>query len=840
VKSSRLLRRTESRSACHPGGCRGRGKGAATFRLADTGQQQEPTPRQVADDLVATLSLAEKIELTQQTQPALPRLGLPAADFTLRCVTDGVESEFPLPLGLGSSWDPDLVARVGVAMADEIRASGGGGVREIPLVNPSYDPRHARNERGFGEDPLLCSKLGVVYALGLRGPEKAHPKTVPVVRHVDDLDRCAMAPGFNLRVFNEYEMPVYRAVVETGGAAGIVLSQMMIEDYPALAAQLFQLVLRGWSDGEAAIWSEKQPGRPLTSGGQALALRLGADAFMGGERTVEEIAEAYHRGEVTEAMITAAARRMLMLRLQLLASSAGPAHVDRKAHQELVQRASRESIVLLRNDGLLPLLVGPGMRLAVIGPHGEGLADALSRRVTAQYVSGADIVTVPGLDGEFELNEWRPGRYTLTSETMTFDATAGPDGVVIDDEGAPLEWQRVAHGIADAVALAREADVVVLAIGSNPALDGENRTTLELPPQQHQLVRAVRAANPNVVLVVRSSYPYALRWEDTYLPAILWSAHPADEAVAEILFGDHAPSGRLPQTWYRADDDLPPTLDYDLIQGSGTYLYQESEPLYAFGHGLTYTTFTYEDLDLSSRVINSHDSVTVTVRVRNDGFRDCHEVVQLYTRQLNSQVRQPRKVLRDFRKVLIPARESRTVTFRLRGADLCFWDVTRDKWVVETALHEVFVGGSSAKAATSAVLDVHGSTLPARTLAGVAVNAHSYDESMGVSLVDISSVAGPVVAAAKDGAWLGLLGYDLDGCRSWSLTASNDGDDPVPVELRCGAPDGRLLGTVLVPPTTDRRRYAVATGSLMPVDEVSDLFVVFPEQGPWITRIGFA
>ncbi|GAA3437471.1 glycoside hydrolase family 3 protein [Kutzneria kofuensis] len=821
-----------------------RGKGLTTFRLADTGPQQSPTPRQVADDLVATLSIAEKIELTQQTQPALPRLGLPAADFTLRSATDGVESDFPLPLGLGSSWDPELVMRVGAAMADEIRASGGGLVREIPLVNPSYDPRHARNERGFGEDPLLCSKLGAVFALGLRGPEKAHPKTVPVVRHVDDLDRCAMAPGFNLRVFNEYEMPVFRAVFETGGAAGIVLSQMMMEDFPALAAQLLQLVLRGWSDGEAAIWSEKLPDRPLTSGGQALALRLGADAFMGGGRTVDAITEAYRRGEVTEAMITAAARRMLMLRLQLLASSSGPAKVDRKAHRELVRRAARESIVLLRNDGLLPLLVGPGMRLAVIGPHGEGLATELGRRVTAQYVSGSDRVTVPGLDGEFELTEWRHGRFTLASETETLEAITGPDGTMIDrDTEQPLEWQRVSHGIADAVALAREADVVVLAVGSSPELDDGNRSTLELPSQQHQLVRAVRAANPNVVLVVRSGYPYALRWEDTYLPAILWSEHSgraADRATAEILFGDHAPSGRLPQTWYRADADLPPTLDYDLLQGSGTYLYQESEPLYAFGHGLTYTTFAYEDLDLSSRVINADQAVTVTVRVRNTGFRDCHEVVQLYTRQLNSQVRQPRKVLRDFKKVLIPARECRTVTFRLRAADLCFWDVTRDKWVVETALHEVFVGTSSAKAATSAVLDVHGRTLRPRTLARTAIDAHSYDESMGLSLVDMSSEAGPVVSAAKDGAWLGLLGYDPSGCRSWSLTASNAGDEPAPVELRCGAPDGRLLGTVLVPPTTDHRRYAVATGSLMPVDEVSDLFVVFPERGPWITRVAFA
>ncbi|WP_052394533.1 glycoside hydrolase family 3 protein [Kutzneria sp. 744] len=634
-------------------------------------------------------------------------------------------------------------------------------------------------------------------------------------------------------------MPVFRAVVETGGAAGIVLSQLMMEDYPALTAQLLQLVLRGWGDGETTIWSEKLPDRPLSSGGQALALRLGADGFMGGGRTVEAISDACQRGEVTEAMITAAARRMLMMRLQLLAISAGPAHVDRKGHQDLVRRAARESIVLLRNDGLLPLLVGPGMRLAVIGPHGEGLADELSRRVTAQYVSGSDRVTVSGVDGEFELTEWRHGRFTLTSETRTIEAFADPDGTVTAD-GEPLEWQRVSHGIADAVALAREADVVVLAIGSNPALDDGNRDTLELPPQQHQLVRAVRAANPNVVLVVRSAYPYALRWEDTYLPAILWSAHPADEATADILFGDHAPSGRLPQTWHRTDDDLPPTLDYDLIQGSGTYMYQETEPLYPFGHGLTYTSFTYEDMDLSSRVINSHESVTVTVRVRNNGFRDCHEVVQLYTRQLNSQVRQPRKVLRDFRKVLIPARGSRDVTFRLRAADLCFWDVTRDKWVVETALHEVFVGSSSAKAAASAVLDVHGKTLPPRILAGTARTAHSYDESMGLALVDISSEAGLVVTAAKGGAWLGLLGYDPSGCRSWSLTASNAGDDPVPVELRCGAPDGRLLGTVLVPPTTDRRRYAVATGSLMPVDEISDLFVVFPEQGPWITRIGFA
>jgi len=356
-------------------------------------------------------------------------------------------------------------------------------------------------------------------------------------------------------------------------------------------------------------------------------------------------------------------------------------------------------------------------------------------------------------------------------------------------------------------------------------------------------VRAVRAANPNVVLIVRSSYPYALRWEDTYLPAILWSAHPGqacDRATAEILFGDHAPSGRLPQTWHRGDEDLPPTLDYDLIQGGGTYMYQESEPLYAFGHGLTYSTFEYDDLDLSARVIDAKGSVTVTIRVRNTGFRDCHEVVQLYTRQLNSQVRQPRKVLRDFRKVLIPARGSQTVTFRLRAADLSFWDVTRDTWAVETALHEVFVGGSSAKPAASAVLDVHGRTLPPRLLARTSVKAHGYDESIGLALVDISSETGPVVSAAKDGAWLGLLGYDPSGCRTWSVTASNAGDEPVSVELRAGAPDGRLLGTVLVPPTTDSRRYAVATGSLMPADEVTDLFVVFPEKGPWITRVAFA
>ena len=789
------------------------------------------------------LSLAEKIELTQQTQPALPRLGLPAADLTLHSATEGVESDFPLPLGLGSSWDPELVARVGTAIADEVRASGGGLVREIPLVNPAYDPRHSNNERGFGEDPLMCSKLGAMYALGMRGPEKAHPKTVPVVRHVDELDRCAMSPGFNLRVFNEYEMPVFRAVFETGGAAGVVLSQLMMEEYPALAAQLVRFVVRGWSDGEAAIWSEALPERPLTSSGQALALRLGADGFMGGG-SVKDICEAYQRGEVTEPLITAAARRMLMLRLQLLASSSGPVSVDRKAHADLVDRAARESIVLLRNDGLLPLLVGPGMRLAVIGPHAEGLAAELGKRVTAQYVSGSDRVTVAGFDGEFELTEWRHGSYTLVSETETVEAVTRPDGVVVArDDSMPLEWTRATHGIADAVALAREADVVVLAVGNNPALDDGNRTTLELPPQQHQLVRAVRAANPNVVLVVRSSYPYALRWEDTYLPAILWSAHPgeaSDRATAEILFGDHAPSGRLPQTWHRSDSDLPPNLDYDLIQASGTYMYQEKEPLYPFGHGLTYATFEYEGLDLSARVIGSDGSVTVRIRVRNTGFRDCHEVVQLYTRQLNSQVRQPRKVLRDFKKVLIPARGCKTVSFRLRAADLSFWDVTRDKWAVETALHEVFVGGSSAKPAASAVLDVHGKTLRPRLLARSTVNAHAYDESMGVALMDISPETGPVVSAAKDGAWLGLLGYDPSTCRSWSITASNAGDAPVPVELRCGAPDGRLLGTVLLPPTADHRRYAVATGSLMPVDEISDLFVVFPEKGPWITRVAFA
>ncbi|WP_230416420.1 glycoside hydrolase family 3 C-terminal domain-containing protein [Micromonospora tarapacensis] len=268
--------------------------------------------------------------------------------------------------------------------------------------------------------------------------------------------------------------------------------------------------------------------------------------------------------------------------------------------------------------------------------------------------------------------------------------------------GTAFGIELVDDGAARAAALAAAADVAVVALGNHPMVNGretEDRVDLALPARQEALLRAVHAANPHTVLVLTSSYPYAVGWAQEHLPAVLWSAHGGQEhgtALADVLLGDAEPGGRLTQTWYADAADLPDLLDYDVIGADSTYLYYRGEPLYPFGHGLSYTRFDYTDLRLSTASAIAGEEVEVRVDVTNTGGRAGEEVVQLYTRQRRSRVKQPLRQLRDFARIVLTPGERRTVTLRLRTAELGWWDAERDALVVEDATHTVLVGRSAA------------------------------------------------------------------------------------------------------------------------------------------------
>jgi beta-glucosidase len=354
---------------------------------------------------------------------------------------------------------------------------------------------------------------------------------------------------------------------------------------------------------------------------------------------------------------------------------------------------------------------------------------------------------------------------------------------------------------------------------------------MDLAAGQEALVKAVQAANPHTVVVLENSYPDTINWEQQNVPAILWTTHAGQEtghAVADVLFGDVSPSGRLTQTWYRSAADLPDILDYDIINSDRTYLYFGGTPLYPFGYGLSYTSFRYSDLRLNSSTVDAHGSVTVSVEVRNTGSRAGDEVVQLYTHQRTSRDKEPLRQLRGFTRVHLAPGQSTTVRLRLAAADLAHWDVTRSKWVVESGLQDVMVGSSSADIRARGTLRVRGETIPPRNLSRL-TRAETFDSYHGITLVDESKTAGTSVGAVTGGNWIGFAGADLaDGPTSISARVANAGADAGTIQVRLDDPvHGRLIGTVPVASTGDVYTYATATARVARARGIHTVYLVF-------------
>jgi beta-glucosidase len=432
--------------------------------------------------------------------------------------------------------------------------------------------------------------------------------------------------------------------------------------------------------------------------------------------------------------------------------------------------------------------------------------------------------------------------------------TVGYDGVLRADaldaeEADAFTVELVEDGLETAAAVAAGADVAVVVLGNHPMVNGretEDRADLALPPAQEALLRAVHAANPSTALVVTSSYPYAIGWAHDHLPAVLWSAHLGQEsgaALADVLLGRTAdgapaePTGRLPQTWYRDDADLPDLLDYDIIGSDATYLYFRGDPLYPFGHGLGYTRFEHRDLRLDAAEVDATGSVEISVDVVNVGDRPGTEVVQFYTRQRRSRVKQPLRRLRGFRRVRLEPGEQRTVTLRLAAADLAVHDATRDRPVVENARHTVFAARSATDLTASATLTVRGEDIPPRT---APLRAADRDDGYGTRLVDAGPVVGDAVAARGGCAWLAFRDVDL-GAGATEVTArvtAPAGGARLEVRL-----DDLLTGpaaaTIDVPATGDRYAWADVTAAVTGASGVRDVYLVLDTAGARIDRVRF-
>jgi beta-glucosidase len=457
-----------------------------------------------------------------------------------------------------------------------------------------------------------------------------------------------------------------------------------------------------------------------------------------------------------------------------------------------------------------------------------------------------------GADGEVVMRHIASGRYVVVGRDRMLSATGdGPEAAT------PFTVQLISSGRSDAVRAAREADVAVVVVGNHPLINGretEDRVDLALPPAQEALLQAVHAANPRTVAVVQSSYPYGIEWVQNHVPAVIWSAHGGQEyghALADVLFGDAAPAGRLTQTWYASAADLPDLLDYDIIADDATYLYFRGTPLYPFGHGLTYTTFAYSDLRCrpaggerwqETAEVTADGELDVSVVVTNTGARASDEVVQLYTRQHASRVKQPLRQLRGFQRIHLAPDERMTVHFRLRAADLAFWDVTRNRKVVEESRHSVMVGRSSIDIHQATTVTVRGELIPARDALAVAIPAAGHDDYAGIDLRDASPTGGDTVSAAEPGAWIAFAQVDFGaGAGACTARVSAADDRTAVVTLRLDDPlQGSVIGTVRAPCPGGRYGWVDAVTPIEGASGVHDLYAVFGSAGVGLDSLSFS
>lgn len=391
------------------------------------------------------------------------------------------------------------------------------------------------------------------------------------------------------------------------------------------------------------------------------------------------------------------------------------------------------------------------------------------------------------------------GSAAETANAINVGGSAEVDQTASGVSAEMFSLEYVQNGVDTAVEAARGADVAVVFVGNHPLINGKetmDRPDITLPASQEELVLKVLEANPNTIVVVVGSYPFALNTLEEKVPAILYTSHAGQElghGVADVLFGDINPSGRLNMTWYKSVDQLPPFMDYDIIQGDRTYQYFEGTPLYPFGHGLSYSEFRYEDLRLSAdRVEAGRDStVEVSCRVTNAGGHFGEEVVQLYVRAGRSRVKRPLLQLADFQRIRISPGESAEVTFRLPLESLSFWDVTRERFCIESGNYTILLGSTSDDLRLEGVLAVEGETIPPRDLTQMTLAAN-YDAYEGIHLTECTEGSSAAAVSGEAG-WLAFRDAELrEGIFAAELRAAST-EDAV-VEVRLDGPAGPLAG----------------------------------------------
>ncbi len=681
-------------------------------------------------DLLKRLTLDEKVEL-MDGHPKIPRLNLVLSDEAegLHGLALGgpggwgprgrqplATTTFPQENGLGETWDTALMKNIGALEGEEARYyfqnpifDFGGIVVRAPNTDLSRDPRWGRTEESMGEDPYFVGTMSVAFIHGLQGPDPSHWQAASLMKHFlaneNENGRTYTSSDFDERLFREYYSVPFRMGFEQGGSRAAMAAYNSWNGTPMMIHPILKsTMVNEWGNdgivctdgGALGLLISSHKSFPDKEHGSAAAVKAGINRFL--DEYKPDLSNALKDGLLTEADMDGSLKNLLRVHLrlgELDPSGVGPyAKIgresggqlppwDRPSSRELVRQATDESIVLLKNDSnMLPLDRAKLKTIAVIGPW--------ANEVLLDWYSGTPPYSVSIVEGIRK---------------------AASDAEVLFSDGS---------NAAEAQSLARKADVVIVVVGNHPTCNGGwdqcpvpsngkedvDRKTIVL--EQEVLVKQIFAVNPHTVEVLRSSFPYAIVWSQQNLPAIVHMTHNSEEeghGLADVLFGDYSPAGRLNQTWPMGDAQLPAMMDYNIRNGR-TYMYAKEKPLYAFGYGLSYTNFAYEDLRLSVPGVNADGKVQVTVKFKNAGARASDEVVQMYVQHLGSAVDRPQIELKGFERVHIEPGADKDVVFELKLHDLAYWDQARHAWRVEKEQVRVLAGGSSDKLPVQATLQI--------------------------------------------------------------------------------------------------------------------------------------
>jgi len=638
-------------------------------------------------------------------------------------VIHGFHTIFPIPIGMAASWDPKMIERVQTMAAREARSVGINWTF-APMVDIARDPRWGRIAEGAGEDPFLGSAIAAAQVRGFQGDRIGAPEhLLACVKHfagygAPEGGRDYEAANLSdTQLYNVY-LPPYKAAIDAG--AGSVMSAYMdLNDIPATGNRwLLQDLLRKEWNFKGFVVSDADAVKNLQTHGFARdaydaavkAANAGVNLEMSlfAQTYLKNLANAVTQNQVSVKQIDDLVRPLLEAKIKLGLfenpyvdeAKVKPTFAD-PGTREMARVAAERSAVLLKNqNSLLPLSKAGYKKIALIGPLAVSKRDTLGSWTFAMDVDQTSTI-LSGIK-----NKLGPDTSVEYATGVQISRTlASPFDVFLNQKpAAPWTESESADELQKAVNVAKNSDIAVMVLGENQDMSGEaaSRMTLDLPGRQLELLKAVAAAGKPIVLVLMNARPLDISWAEQNIPAILEAWYPGTEggdAIANLLFGDAVPAGKLPFSWVQTSAQIPfyysHTLSQEPDRQNQRYWEGKTGPLYRFGYGLSYTTFAYANLKLSQPEIKIGGSVEVSVEVKNTGARAGEEVVQLYIHQQAGSASRPVRELKGFERVSLAAGETKTVRFKLGPNELRYWNAGVRNWIQEAETFDVWVGGDS-------------------------------------------------------------------------------------------------------------------------------------------------